>query len=137
MREFNSLKMKLGEVPKKFTMRVDRVARELRRVGKAVDEDDINLAILNGLTQDYAVEQRMLEREDDKPTRAHIENVILNQCGRLRAETPKAGAKELAVAATPGHHKPQSAPSKPKWGKQRSKFDGECSKCGRRGRRGK
>ena len=50
MRMFNSLEMELGEDPKKFTMRVDRVARELRRVGKAVDEDDKNLGILNGLT---------------------------------------------------------------------------------------
>ena len=57
MREFNSLKMILGEEPKKFTMRVDRVAMELRRVGNAVDEGDKNLAILNGLTQEYAVEQ--------------------------------------------------------------------------------
>ena len=29
MREFNSLKMELGEDPNKFTMRVDRVAREV------------------------------------------------------------------------------------------------------------
>ena len=73
MREFNLLKMELGEDPKKFTMRVDRVARELRQVGKAVDEDDKNLTIFNGLTQDYAVERRMLEGGDDKPIWAHIE----------------------------------------------------------------
>ena len=41
MRGFNSLKMELGEDPKKFPMRVGRVARELRRVGKAIDEDEI------------------------------------------------------------------------------------------------
>ena len=79
MREFNSLKVELGEDPKKFTLRVDRVARELRRVGKAVDEDNKNLAILDELTQEYAVERRMLEGRDDEPTRAHIEKVILNQ----------------------------------------------------------
>ena len=48
--------MEPGEDPKKFTMRVNRVTRELRRVGKAVDEDDKNLVILNGRTQEYAVE---------------------------------------------------------------------------------
>ena len=32
--------MELGGDPKKFTMRVDRVAKELRHVEKAVDEDD-------------------------------------------------------------------------------------------------
>ena len=42
--------MELGKDPKKVTMRVDCVARELRRVGKAIDEDDRNLTILNGLT---------------------------------------------------------------------------------------
>ena len=117
MREFNSLKMKLGEDPKKFTMRADRVARELQRVGKAVDEDGKKLAILNGHTQEYAVERRILEEGDNEPIRVHIEKVILNQYGRLRAEKSKAGAKALAVMATPGHHKSQPAPSKSKLGK--------------------
>ena len=103
MREFNSLTMGLGEDPKKFTVRVDPVARDLQRVGKAVDEDDKNLTILNGLAQEYAVERRILEEGDDEPTRVHIEKVILNQYDRLQA---------LAVAATPGHHKSQPAPSK-------------------------
>ena len=67
MREFNSLKMELGKHPKTFTMMADRVTRELQRVGKAVDEDDKNLAILNGLTQEYAVQRRMLERWDNYP----------------------------------------------------------------------
>ena len=40
MREFHSLKVKLREDPIKFTMRVDRVAKELRQVEKVVDEDD-------------------------------------------------------------------------------------------------
>ena len=40
MREFHSLKMELGGDPKKFTTRVDRVAKELRHVEKAIDEDD-------------------------------------------------------------------------------------------------
>ena len=56
MQEFNSLKMELGEDPKNITMRVDRVARGLRRVAKAVNGDDNNLATQNGLTQEYAVE---------------------------------------------------------------------------------
>ena len=49
--------MELGEHPKKITMRVDRVARELQRVEKAVDEDDKNLVILKGLTQEYVLER--------------------------------------------------------------------------------
>ena len=100
--ELDSLKMELREDPKKFTMRMDRVARELRRVGKAFADKNKNLAILNGLTQEYAVERQMLEGGDDEPTR----RVILNQYGRLRAETSETGAKALAVAATPGQDKP-------------------------------
>ena len=57
MQEFNSLKMELEEDSIKFTLRVDRVARELRRVGKALDGDDKNLAILNGLTHEDAIER--------------------------------------------------------------------------------
>ena len=136
MREFNLLKMGLGEDHKKFTIRMDRVARELQRVGKSVNEDDNNLAIPNAFTQEYVVGRRMLEGENDEPTRADIDKIILNQYKRLRAEKCEAGAKALPVAATPGHHKPQPAPSKSKWRKQRSKFDGECFKCGRRGHRG-
>ena len=43
--------MGLEEDPKKFAMRVDCVARELRRVGKAIDEDDIptNLMMRGGI----------------------------------------------------------------------------------------
>ena len=67
MREFNSLKMELWEDTMKFTIRMDRVARELRRVGKAVEEDDNNLAIPNKLTREYAVERRMLEEKTVNP----------------------------------------------------------------------
>ena len=105
MREFNSLRMELGEDPKKFIMRVDRVARELRRVGKAVDEDDKNLAILNGLTPEYIIQRQMLEGGDVEPTRAHIEKVTTNQYDRLREDKSKAGVKALAVTARPGQNK--------------------------------
>ena len=115
---------------------VDRFATELRRVWKAIDKDDKNLGVLNGLPQEYAVGRRMLEGRNDEPTRAHIEKVTLNQYDRLRAEKSKAGAKALAVAAAPGYHEPQSVLLESKWAKQRSKFDGECSTCGRRGHRG-
>ena len=89
-----------------------RVARELRRVEKAVDEDDKNLAILNGLPQDYAVERLLVKGGDDEPTWAHIENVVLNQYDRLQAEKFETGTKALAVVGMPEYHKPQPAPLK-------------------------
>lgn len=97
---------------------VNRVATELRRVGNVVKEDN-SLAILNGLNQEYAAESRILEGGDDDHKRAPIEQVILNQYERLRAEKSEARAKALAVVATPGHQNPQPAPSKSKWRKQR------------------
>ena len=87
MRDFNSLKMELVEDPIKFTVRVDRVARELRQVGKTVDVGDKNLAILNGLMEEYTVDRRMLGAEDHKRTRAHSEKVNLNRYERLRVKT--------------------------------------------------
>lgn len=89
---------------------MDSVARELRRVGKTFDEDDKNLVILNGLTQEYAVERRMLEEGDDEPTRVHIEKVINNLYDRLQEGRSKAGVKVLAVTATPGQYKPARCP---------------------------
>lgn len=60
MREFNSLKMELGEDPRAFMMRVDRVAKELRKTGKATDKDGKNLVMLNELTEEYTIERQML-----------------------------------------------------------------------------
>ena len=95
MREFNSLKMKLGEDTNKFIVRVDRVAQELRRVGKAVDEDDKNLTILNEPTEHYTVQWQILEGGDDEPTQAHVEKVLLNPYDRLRAKHPRLSRRRL------------------------------------------
>lgn len=94
-------------------MRVDRVSKEIRKGGKAVDEHDNNLVISNGITEEYAVERRMVEGRDSEPTREHIDKVILNQYDRLRSETSEVDAKGL-VAEIPGHNKPQPADSKSK-----------------------
>lgn len=130
MREFNSLKMELGKDPKAFTMMEDRVAKKLRRVGKAVDEDDNNLVVLNGLVEEYTVEQRMLQRRDSEPTREHIEKVILNQYDGLRSDKSEAGAKALEATAIVGHNKPQPTHPKSKQGKQRVKFEEERQNVG-------
>ena len=57
MREFNSLKIERGDDPTIFTLMVNRFATELRRVRKAIDEDDKNPVVLNALPQEYAVER--------------------------------------------------------------------------------
>ncbi|CAN0181436.1 unnamed protein product, partial [Ascophyllum nodosum] len=59
--EFNSMNMEIGEHPREFIMRVDSAAQELRRLGKTVDEDDIVVAILNGVSSEYDTWVRLLE----------------------------------------------------------------------------
>lgn len=44
----NSIKMKLGEHPGKLFVLLDRMVKELERVGRPVDPDDVDAAILNG-----------------------------------------------------------------------------------------
>ena len=122
MREFHSLKMELGEDPQNIPH--EGVSRR-QGCRKPSTRTTKNLEFLNRLTEEYAIKRRMLDGGDDEPTRAHIEKAILTQYDRLRAERSEEGAKALGVAATPGNHKSQSAPSKSKWGKQRLTFDGE------------
>ncbi|CAN0189060.1 unnamed protein product [Ascophyllum nodosum] len=59
------MKMDIGEHPREFIMRVDSAAKELRRLGKTVDEDDIVVVILNGVSREYDIEVRLPECGDD------------------------------------------------------------------------
>ena len=59
------MSMEIGENPREFIMRVDSTAKELRRLGKTVDEDDIVVVILNGVSSEYDIEVRLLECGDD------------------------------------------------------------------------
>ena len=122
MRGFHSLKMELGEDPEEIPYEGVSRRQGCRKPSMRTTK---NLETLNRLTEEYAIKRRMLEGGHDEPTRAHIDEVILNQYDRLRAERSEVGAEALGVAATPGNHKSQPAPSKSKWGKQRLTFDGE------------
>ena len=42
-------------------MRVDSAAKELRKLGKTIDEDDIVVVILNGVASEYDTEVRLLK----------------------------------------------------------------------------
>ena len=57
--------LEIGEHPREFIMKVDSAAKELRRLGKPVDEDDIVVVILSGVSSEYDTEVRLLECEDD------------------------------------------------------------------------
>ena len=48
--DFYTLKTELGEHPRNFLLRVDRMVKELERVGRPVDPKDVDIVILSGLT---------------------------------------------------------------------------------------
>ena len=54
------MKVKLGEHPRKFMLRVDQIVKELERVVRPVDPKDIGIVVLSGLTRQHDAEVRML-----------------------------------------------------------------------------
>ena len=99
--EFNSMKkVEIGEHPRKFIMRVDSAANELRRLAKTVDEDDFVVVILNGVSSEYDTEMRLLECGDDvNPPRNKILQSLTNQYYRLQKQASAAGGKALHASA--------------------------------------
>ena len=75
------MKMELGEHPRQFLLRVDRMVKELERVEGPVDPKDVDIVILSGLTSQYDAEIRMLEGSLAWPTREWIERA----CQPVRA----------------------------------------------------
>ena len=77
--EVYSMKMELGEHPRRFFLRVDHLAKELERVGWPMLEKDIDIVLLTGRSSQYDAEVRMLESSADWPDRAWIERAVYNQ----------------------------------------------------------
>ena len=75
--DFYVAKMKFGEHPRTFLLRVDQMVKELERVDQPVDPKDIDIVILSGLTPQYDAEVRMLESSSDWPTREWIERAVI------------------------------------------------------------
>ena len=55
---FYSMKMELGEHPRQFFLRVDRLVKETERVGRPTIEKDIDIVLLSGLSSQYDAEVR-------------------------------------------------------------------------------
>ena len=94
--DFYSMKMELGEHPRQFFLRVDRLVKEMERVGRPTLEKDIDIVLLTGLSSQYDAEVRMLESSAEWPDRAWIERAVYNQYDRLTREKSEAGPKALA-----------------------------------------
>ena len=71
--DFYSMKMEFGEHPRQFFLRVDRLVKEMERVGLPTLEKDIDIVLLTGLSSQYDAEVRMLESAAEWPDRAWIE----------------------------------------------------------------
>ena len=65
--DFYSMKMELGEHPRQFFLRVDRLVKEMERVGRPTLEKDIDIVLLTGLSSQYDAEVRMLESSAEWP----------------------------------------------------------------------
>ena len=70
--------MNLGEHPRYFFLRVDRLVKEMERVDRPTIEKDIDIVLLSGLSSQYNTEVRMLESLVDWPERAWIERAVFN-----------------------------------------------------------
>ena len=95
---FYMMKMELGEHPRKFLLRVDQIVKELDRVDRPVDPDDIDIVILSGLTPQYDAEVRMLESSSDWPAEEWIERAVINQYERLESEKSATGSTAMLSA---------------------------------------
>ena len=98
--EFNSMKMEIVEHPREFIMRVDSAAKELRRLGKTIGDDDIVVVILKCVAGEYDTEVRLLECGDDaNQPRNKIMQSVTNQYYRLQKQKSAAGGKALHASA--------------------------------------
>ena len=111
--DFYTMKMELGEHPRKFLLRVDQMVKELERVERPVDPKDVDIVILSGLTSQYDAEVRMLESSSDWPTREWIERAVINQYDRLKSEQSAAGNHAMLAGRGNGHDSKPSPPRCP------------------------
>ena len=88
--------MELGAHPRQFFLRMGRLVKEIKSVGRPMLEEDINIVLLTELSGQYHAEVRILDSSADWPDRAWIERAIYNQYDRLTREKSEAGPKALA-----------------------------------------
>ena len=94
------MKIKIGEHSREFIMRVNSAAKELWRLRKTIDEEDIVVVILNGISSECDTEVCLLERGDDVYSpRKNILQSVTNQYYRLQKQKSGAGGKALHASA--------------------------------------
>ena len=88
-----SMKRELGEHPRQFFLRVDRLVKEMERVGQPTLEKDIDIVLLIGLPSQYDAEVQMLKSSAEWSDRAWIERAVYNQYARLTREKSEAARR--------------------------------------------
>ena len=71
------MKIEFGEHLKQFFLRVDRLVKEIERVGRPTIEKDTDIVLLRGLSSQYNADFRMLEISVDWSDRAWIERAVV------------------------------------------------------------
>lgn len=84
MREFSLLKMETRKNPKKCFLTVDRVAKQLERPRKTVNQDYRNLTIVSALSSAYEEKRRMPTAGVEGLSRACTQRVVNNQYERFQ-----------------------------------------------------
>lgn len=96
--------MKRGDHPRGFLLLINRVVKDLERVGCCVDPKDIGAVSFSRLTSQYDAKALILEPSSDRTTQDLIERAVINQFNRLEAEKSAAGAKALTVTRGSSHN---------------------------------
>ena len=108
-------------------MEIDRLAADRLRLGDiSVTELKKCVVVVAGLSADYEIEVRMLEKNSAGFDRAEIEGVVGNQYIRLfrqQHDSKALSASESTTTADRGKKKRRP----------RNRFEGNCFNCGRMG----
>ena len=102
-RQFNELVMEKKEEPIRFFTRVDKIVDVLGSLGVYLPVEDVNLKIVEVLTDDYEFEQRMILYRDDI-TRAEIEAIVRQRYTIMSrgASSKVRNVGQALVASKPG-----------------------------------
>lgn len=95
--KFCGLKMEIGKHFRKYLLRFNRLLREVERVGRPIDEKDVDLVSTSGLSSQYDAEAGMPGSSANWPDRDWMERTIPNQYERPDGKKTVAGSHALVT----------------------------------------
>ena len=122
--------MEPGGNPFKFMMEIGRLAADFPRLGdNSVTELRKCVIIVSGMSTDFEMECRMLEKKPAGLNRAEIQRVVRNQYNRFLRQQHDSKALSAWKGAVMANH------GKGKNRRSHHKFECNCFNCGKKGRR--